>query len=84
MMIFKYQMGHFGTAKRTEDLLFVYANGRAIKRLSMPIGPPQHAWLDIVEQYILENETESKCDEDGCVPQVADDVCGIESDDDIL
>ena len=50
----------------------------------MPIGPPQHAWLDIVEQYILENKTDSKRDENDCVPQVADDVCGIESDDDIL
>ena len=30
MMIFEYQMGYFGTAKRTEDLLFVYANGRAL------------------------------------------------------
>ena len=40
--------------------------------------------LDIFKRYTLENETEIKCDEDDCVPQVADGVCGIESDDDIL
>ena len=40
----------------------------------------QYAWLDIVEKYIQENETESECDDDDVVPQVVDGVCGIESD----
>ena len=40
--------------------------------------------LDIVERYHLENGTEIKCNSDGCVPQVADGVQGIERDDDIL
>ena len=62
----------------------MYANGQAIKQLSKPIGHPQHAWLDVVEQYIQENETESDCDVDDVVPQVVDGVCGIESDEEDL
>ena len=40
--------------------------------------------LDIAKRDKLEKETEIKCNEDDCVPQVADGVWGIESDDDIL
>ena len=40
--------------------------------------------LGIVERYIIETETEIKCNEDDCVPQVADGVWDNESDDDIL
>ena len=29
-------------------------------------------YLDIVKRQILENEIKMKCDEDNCVPQVAD------------
>ena len=72
------------TDDRTFDLLYVYANGRAVRKLSQPIGHPQHAWLDIVEQYIHENESESECDDDDDAPQVADGVYGIESDDETL
>ena len=58
----------------------VYANGRAVKQLSQPIGHPQHTWLDIVDQYILENES----DDDNGVPQSVDGVFGTESDDEAL
>ena len=64
------------TDERTFDLLFVYANGRAIKKLSQPIGHPQHAWLDSVETDIQENESESECDDDDGVPLVVD-VCTV-------
>ena len=40
--------------------------------------------IDNVKQCNLENDTENNCDEDDCVPQVADGVCGIESDEDML
>ena len=70
--------------KRTRDLLSVYANGRAIKQLSQPIGHPQQAWLDIVDTYIMENETDSDCDDGDFVPQVVDGVHDIESDDESL
>ena len=72
------------TDKRTYDLLFVYANGRAVKQLSQPIGHPQHAWLDIVDTKILENETESDCDDGDGVPQVVPGVSDTESDDESL
>ena len=62
------------------DLLSVYANGRAIKQLSQPIGYPQNAWQYIVEQNILENLFKRKDDEHNGVPQFVDGVCGIGSD----
>ena len=70
--------------KRIRDLLCVYVNGRAIKQLAQPIGQPQQAWLDIVDTYILENETDSNCDDGDIVPQVVDGVHDIESDDEPL
>ena len=65
-------------------MLFVYANGHAIKQLSQPIGHPQHAWLEIVDTYILENETESDRDDGDGVPQVVTGVHDTESDDEPL
>ena len=62
----------------------VYVNGRAIKQLSQPIGHPQQAWLDIVDEFFLENETDSDCDDGDGVPQVVDGVHDIESDDESL
>ena len=47
-------------------------------------GHPWHAWLDIVEQCIYENESGSECDDDDDIPEVVDAVCGIESDDETL
>ena len=70
--------------KRTFDLLSVYVNGRAIKKLSQPIGYPQHAWLDIVEQCIQENQSGSERGDDDGLLQVVDAVCGVESDDETL
>ena len=63
---------------------FVYANGRAIKQLSQPIGHPQQAWLDIVDTYSLEYVTDSDCDDADDVPQVVDGVHDIEIDDESL
>ena len=65
-------------------MLSVYANGRAIKQLSQPIGHPQHAWLDTVDTYIPENETESYCDDGDGVPQVVPGVHDTKSDDESL
>ena len=56
----------------------------AIKQLSQPIGHPQHAWLDIVDTFILENETESDCDDGDVVPQVVPSVSDTESDNESL
>lgn len=39
------------------------------------IGHPQHAWLDIVERQIQENETDCECDNADGVPQVV--VCEV-------
>ena len=60
------------------------ANGRAIKQLSQPIGHPQQAWLDIADKQVVDSLTESDCDDGDGVPQVADRVHDIESDDEAL
>ena len=59
-------------------------NGRAIKQLSQLIGHLQQAWLNIVDDFTLENQTEIYCDDGDGVPQVADGVHDIESDDDAI
>ena len=64
-----------------DDLLCVYANGRAIKQLSQPIGHPQYAWLHIFDTHILENKTEIDYDDVDGVPQMVDGAHDIESDD---
>ena len=66
------------------DLLCVYANARAIKQLSQPIGHPQQAWLHIVDTYIMESVTDSDCDDDAVMPQVVDGVHDMASDDESL
>ena len=45
------------------NLLDVYASRHAVKQLSQPLGPPQLAWLEIVDQHILEKDTDSDCDD---------------------
>ena len=79
----KYLLGRLGNTSTSLNPC-VYANGRAIKQLSQPIVHPQQAWLDIVHTYILENETDSDCDDGDVVPQVVDGVHDIESDDESL
>ena len=50
----------------------------------MKLGHPRHAWLDIVDTYILENETESDCDDGDGLPQVVPSVHDTESDDESI
>ena len=71
----------FESVDVNRDLLCVYANARAIKQLSQPIGHPQQAWLDIAGTHIMENETDGDCDDDAGVPQVVDGVHDMASDD---
>ena len=72
------------TDKRTFDLLFVWANGRAVKKLSLPNGHPQHDRLRVDEQNMQGIESESGFDDEDGVPQVVDGVYSIESDDETL
>ena len=72
---------YFYTFESVDDLLWVYANGRAIKQLSQPIGRPQHAWLDIFDTFLLQNKTEIDYDDGDGVPQMVDGTHDIESDD---
>ena len=52
--------------------------------ISQPIGHPQHACLHVVEQQIQQIYIESEYDEHDCVPEVVDEVCSIESDEQAL